>query len=140
MDIIMDTSENPNIDLSQETIEKLQEELRKYFTTPPSGNDIEFPLDLDLKDPSDFEDPSVPKKLIQCAHEIIFNITAHVMEENEKGEVTSSVEICTKSFHIPVPFNKDYKSYMKTFFDHLETSILNTIQETNEKAEELEND
>lgn len=140
----MNTDENPNIDpnidLSPETIKRLQEELKQYFTNPPSGSEMEFPFNQNLHDPSDFEDPSKPKKLIQCAHEIIFNITAHVMEENEQGETTSSVEICTKNFHIPVPFNKDYKSYMKTFFDHLETSILNTIQETNEKAEELKND
>jgi hypothetical protein len=126
----------PNID--QETLQKLHEYLQNL--PPPSGEDSSFSYFDNLKDPSEFDDPNTPKKLIECAHEIIFNITAHVMTEDEKGEVTSSVEICTKNYHIPVPFNKDYKSYMSVFFDHLENSIINTISDTNDKAEETKND
>lgn len=126
----------PNID--PETLQKLHEYLQNL--PPPSGGHPSFSYFDHIKDPSEFDDPNTPKKLIECAHEIIFNITAHVMAEDEKGEVTSSVEICTKNYHIPVPFNKDYKSYMSIFFDHLEKSIINTISETNDTAEETKND
>jgi hypothetical protein len=139
----METNEEKNIEenllpnIDPETMQKLHEYLQNL--SPPSGEDPSLFYD-DLKDPSEFDDPNIPKKLIECAHEIIFNITAHVMAEDEKGEITSSVEICTKNYHIPVPFNKDYKSYMSVFFDHLENSIISTISNTNDKAEETKND
>lgn len=103
----------------------------------------EYESNLDLssqellhKTPEGYADHTKPKKLIATPHEIIFTITAHVMTENEKGEIVSSVEICTQNYHVPVPVNKEYKSYMKIFFDHLEESIGKTIDIANDKAEE----
>lgn len=135
------TEDNFSPVIEEETLKKLHEYLKNLPLNPPSGEQPSFSdSEMDLRDASDFDDPSIPKKLIQCAHEIIFNITAHVMSEDEKGEITNSVEICTKNYHIPVPFNKDYKSYMNIFFNHLEQSIINTISDANDKAEESKND
>ena len=66
-------------------------------------------------------------KLIDCAHEIVFSINAHVLAQNEKGELTGTKEICVKNYHIPVPIDKDYNSYMKTFFDYLEKKIIDAL-------------
>lgn len=63
------------------------------------------------------------KKLIECAHEIVFKVTANVLEENKEGQLVSSKEICTKDYHIPVPADKDYKEYMTIFFDFLENGL-----------------
>jgi hypothetical protein len=71
-----------------------------------------------------------PKKLLDCPHEIVFNVTANVLSQNEKGEHTSTKEICTKNYHIPVPIGKDYDSFMQTFFQHVERSLESSYQKT----------
>jgi hypothetical protein len=80
------------------------------------------------------------KKLIDCPHEIIFKVTANVLEENKEGQLVSSKEICTKDYHIPVPADKDYKEYMNIFFDFLENGLASSADKiynqepANEKA------
>lgn len=82
------------------------------------------------------------KKLIECPHEIIFKITANVLEENKDGQLVSSKEICTKDYHIPVPADKDYKEYMDIFFDFLENGLASSADKiynqepNNEKTKE----
>lgn len=73
------------------------------------------------------------KKLISCPHEIVFKITANVLEENEKGELIRSKEICTKNYHIPVPIDQDYNVYMKTFFTFLEGCLEKSINHSEEQ-------
>lgn len=68
------------------------------------------------------------EKFIDCPHEIIFNITANVLTQNEKSEVTGTREILSQNYHIPVPIDKDYKEYMKAFFNYLESNIINSIK------------
>lgn len=68
------------------------------------------------------------KKVTNSPHEIIFEITANVMEENSKGELIGTKEVCTKKYHIPVPIDKDYDVYMKTFFMHIEACLLNAAK------------
>lgn len=74
-----------------------------------------------------------PKKLIACQHEIIFNVTANVMEENDKGETVRTKEICSKNYHIPVPPDQDYNLYMKTFFSFLEDCLANSANKASEE-------
>lgn len=71
------------------------------------------------------------KSALSCQYEIVFKIVADVLTQNHKGEVTNTVEICKKNFHIPVPIDAEYKLYMKTFFDYLEKNIIKTIDDTN---------
>lgn len=75
-------------------------------------------------------------KLLKCTHEIIFTVTAKVMEENTKGEIVGDKEICIKNYHIPVPIDKQYKDYMETFFDYLENKIIEGIDHSNQTAKE----
>ena len=82
---------------------------------------------LDMKAEYEFENH---KKLIKCSHEIVFSINASVLEENEKGELISTKEVCSKNFHIPVPIDKDYEIFMKTFFDYIENCLVTGIQES----------
>lgn len=82
---------------------------------------------LDMKNEYDFENN---KKLIQCPHEIVFSVNASVLMENEKGELTDTREVCSKNFHIPVPIDKDYEVFMKTFFDYIENCLVNSAQES----------
>lgn len=86
-----------------------------------------------------FDDPTRDeelKKLINSPHEIVFTVNAHVLTENEKGEITGSREISIKNYHIPVPVDKDYKHYMSVFFEYLENSILSSINKANETAKD----
>ena len=70
-------------------------------------------------------DHTEKKKLTNSPHEIIFDVTATVMEENDKGEMIGTKELCTKQFHIPVPVDQKYEIFMQTFFMHIEESLLN---------------
>lgn len=116
----MDKSED--IKLDSRTIENLKELLVDGLVEsmmnpmPPQYQQIHKNVD--------------PQKLTKTPHEIIFDITAHVMEENEKGEVVATKEICNKKFHIPVPVDKEYNLYMKTFFDHIEQCLIKSIKST----------
>lgn len=72
-------------------------------------------------------------KLLPCPHEIVFTINASVLMENEKGEFTGTREICTKNYHIPVPIDKDYEIFMKTFFEHIENCLINGMEESTQQ-------
>lgn len=71
-------------------------------------------------------------KLIECRHEIIINVTANVMEEDDEGLTVGSKEICKKNYHIPVPSNKDYNDYLKGFFDFMEECMKSSAEHANE--------
>jgi hypothetical protein len=71
-------------------------------------------------------------KLIDCPHEIVFSITANVLEQNEEGQTIGSKELCVRTYHIPIPAEKDYKEYMDAFFGFFEK----TLQASVEQAEQ----
>lgn len=76
------------------------------------------------------------EKLISCPHELVFNVKAHVLEENEKGEVIGTKEIMVKNYHIPVPPGIEYNKYMDSFFKFLENCILSAANHTQEVKDE----
>lgn len=59
-------------------------------------------------------------KLIDCRHEILIKVTAHVIEQDVAGTTVGTKEICQKNYHIPVPESKDHNIYLSGFFDFLE--------------------
>jgi hypothetical protein len=75
-------------------------------------------------------------KKISCKHEIVFNITATVLSEDDKGEDAGYEEICTKHYHIPVKDGADYKQFMDSFFQFLEGCLSSSAKKTYEKDEE----
>jgi len=75
------------------------------------------------------------QKVTTTPHEIVFDITATVLSENEKGEAVATKEIMTKKFHIPVPIDKDYNKFMGVFFGHLEGAILESTQKAYKEEE-----
>lgn len=75
-----------------------------------------------------------PEKLSHAPHEIVFNITANVLEENEKGEKTRSKHICTKYYHIPIPIDGNYNIFMDAFFNFLEESLSSAASKTYEQT------
>lgn len=79
------------------------------------------------------------KKLISCRYEIIFNINARVMEEDETGNPIATTAICTKNYHIPVPSDKDYDVFMEAFFEHLESCLANATKSSSENQQNKEN-
>lgn len=124
----MDIENKTEEDILKDNIEKL----KKIVDSPLLMEEI-----IDHK--RQFENPSEEfetKKLIDCPHEIVFNITAQALSQNEKGEITGSKDICVKNFHIPVPIDKDYNHYMHVFFDYLEKNIINSIDSANENSNE----
>lgn len=116
----------------QEILEKNIEELQKL-----SKEDLEKILEAKISLDNPLKEHEL-NKVLDCAHEIIFTINAHVLTQNEKGELTGTKEICVKNYHIPVPIDKDYVIYMKAFFDYLEQKILESIQDTNRTAKDKE--
>jgi hypothetical protein len=74
-------------------------------------------------------------KIIACPHEIVFTITAKVLEENQKGELISNKEIYTKNYHIPVPIDQDYNMFMETFFRFLEECLSTSANEAHSDKE-----
>lgn len=89
-------------------------------------------IDADLAARDELYKSMSPQKLISCRHEIVFDITANVLQENEEGEVIGTTKICRKNYHIPVPADKDYDEYMVAFFDYLENCIANTASTVNQ--------
>lgn len=127
MDINNDTENSKENIENNIDKEKIKEELYKQYESlmhqfsPGSMNH----LNPDLI--------SGNKKLIACRHEIIFNINARVMEEDELGNPVATTAICTKNYHIPVPADKDYNIYMEAFFKHLESCLSQSAKHSSEK-------
>lgn len=63
------------------------------------------------------------KKLIDCKHEIVIVLTAHVLTQDDFGQVDGTREICKHNYHVPVPAGKDYHEYLEGFFNHLRQCI-----------------
>lgn len=80
-----------------------------------------------------------PDKISNATYEIVFDITANVLEENEKGEKVRSQEICTKYYHIPVPLDGDYKIFMESFFKFLENCLSSAASKTYEATSPYKN-
>lgn len=74
-----------------------------------------------------------PKKLIDCQHEIIFTVESNILQQNEKGENTTSSMIHKRNFHMPVPQGNNPIEYMEIFLKHFEECLINT-HNTAEKA------
>jgi hypothetical protein len=109
-----------NIQLQPETLEQLRN------LTEAIQNNISQDMPSQFQELAEF---NTTNKLTKSPHEIIFDISASVFEENIKGELVGTKEICNKKFHIPVPIDKEYELFMHTFFKHLETCILTSTQE-----------
>lgn len=76
------------------------------------------------------------KKRIECKHEIIFNITARVMEEDETGQDISCREILTRNYHIPVKEKTDYQEFLHIFLSFFEKCLASSAKEAYEKTPE----
>ena len=107
------------IELQPETLEQLKDLIGAIENTVVQKPYTEF---------QEIADYNSTTKLTNSPHEIVFDITASVFEENLKGELIGTKEICTKKFHIPVPIDKEYELFMKTFFTHIEKCILASTQ------------
>lgn len=67
-------------------------------------------------------------KLIDCRHEILIQITAHILEQDITGSTVGTKEICQKNYHIPVPEDKDHNIYLQGFFNFLEGCMSRSIE------------
>lgn len=105
----MSTEENPN-----NFVNPLEEAVYKNFEQISQAHYREL------------EEYTNLKKLTDAPHEIIFDVTATVMEENNKGEIIGTKEISTQRYHIPVPINQNYEVFMKTFFHHIHECLNDT--------------
>ena len=102
---------------------ELYKEYKKIFDNMTGSSQI---LDPELI--------SGAKKLISCRHEIIFNINARVIEEDEVGKPIATTRVATQNYHIPVPSDKDYNIYMNAFFEHLEKCLSQSAQKSTEDS------
>jgi maltose-binding protein MalE len=78
------------------------------------------------------------QKLFDSRHEIIFSITANVVEQDDTGQAVASRHICRKNYHIPVPATKDYNEYMTAFFDFLEKSLSDSANQANHIKDKID--
>lgn len=60
------------------------------------------------------------QKKIDCMYELVFNITAHMMKQDDDGKDMSCEQVCGKNYHIPVKEGSDPTIFMNTFFQFLE--------------------
>jgi len=80
------------------------------------------------------------QKLSECKYELLFSISASLLEENE-GQLSNSQNIYAQNYHIPIPNDKDHKIFLNTFFKFLENSLSASaseayqIQKTEDKNE-----
>lgn len=115
----------------QESIEQLDQRTMDYLKSLADATLKNF-KEINEAQYGSIVDYTEQKKLTDSPHEIIFDVTALVLEENEKGETVGTKEICTKKYHIPVPINKDYDVFMKTFFSHIEECLLSAANKAHE--------
>jgi maltose-binding protein MalE len=78
------------------------------------------------------------QKLFDSRHEIIFSITANVVEQDDTGQAVASRHICRKNYHIPVPATKDYNEYMTAFFDFLEKCLSDSANQANHIKDKID--
>lgn len=134
-----DNINQPSFDPSSFSEEQIENYRKKIIDSLKEEIDISDPDKLlQLIQGGLFNDtPSLdrPNKLLICPHEIVFTLIAHVMEENDKGELVSSKEICKKNYHIPVPPEHDYNKYMDAFFKHVEGCICSSAKNATKQSE-----
>lgn len=127
---------NQNIEnLTDEESEKYKKQLAEYFSQLTADNPdllLEYLQDQYTKDIPSLDRPN---KLLICPHEIVITVIANVLEEDEKGELIGSKEICQKNYHIPVPPKHDYNTYMNSFFSHLESCISSSAKNATSQSE-----
>lgn len=75
------------------------------------------------------------KKVTDTAHEIVFKLTANVLEQNEKGEYTKSKGMFEQNYHIPVPIGTVAKDYVDAFFDFIKQQIIDGIDAADKKTQ-----
>jgi len=121
-------NENPE-NLSEEATKKLE----KLYET--IQKQIEQSQGLQYAELNDLVNDS---KATNNPYEIVFDVTAKVLQENEKGEVVSTKEIMTKNFFIPVPIDKDYNEFMGSFFSYIEKHILEAANQAYDKGSETD--
>jgi hypothetical protein len=73
-------------------------------------------------------------KLIDCPLEIVFSINANILEQNTEGQTTGSRELCVRTYHIPIPPNKNYKEYMDAFFGFFENTLAASVEQAEQQS------
>lgn len=129
-----------NNDITDEQAEKYKKQLVDYFSQLTADNPellLEYLQEQYSKDIPSMERPN---KLLICPHEIVITVIANVLEENDKGELIGSKEICRKDYHIPVPPKHDYNAYMSAFFSHLENCISSSAKNATQNSETKNNE
>jgi hypothetical protein len=77
-------------------------------------------------------------KLISCPHEIVFSVTANVLEENKEGQSVGSVELLSQTYHMPVPEDKNYIDFVNAFMEFFEKTMAESYNEANKNTEKKE--
>jgi hypothetical protein len=63
-------------------------------------------------------------KLSECKFELVFSLTASLLEQDDTGNVINTKNMYTQNYHIPIPDEKNHKIFLDTFFKYLEGHIL----------------
>lgn len=76
-------------------------------------------------------------KKISCPYEIIFNITASVMNEDSEGNDIGCQEMMVKNYHIPVKEGADHNQFIEAFFGFLEKCLASSAKHAYEKETQI---
>lgn len=86
-------------------------------------------------------------KLSDCKFELVFNITASLLEQDNTGNLLNTKNMYSQNYHIPIPDEKNHKIFLDTFFKYLETHILESSKvayeikdEVTEEAKDIPNE
>lgn len=123
----MNDSQEEKIPLNEEIVSNLEDLL--------SSDDLEL-----IKNRFDTQLNCFPEdtKLISCAHEIVFTITANVLAENKEGQTLDSVELLTNTYHMPVPEKQDYNKFLEAFLSFFEQAMIDAHQKASETPDNKE--
>jgi len=73
-------------------------------------------------------------KLISCPHEIVFSVTANVLEEDKEGQNVGSVQLLSQTYHMPVPQDKNYVDFVNAFMEFFEKTIQDSYNDANKNT------
>jgi hypothetical protein len=76
------------------------------------------------------------QKKIDSTYELVFNITSHLMKQDDNGQDMFCEQVSGKNFHIPVKEGADPKVFMDTFFRFLEDALAKSAKHAYENCNE----
>ena len=104
---------------------KIQNKIRDLQKSKYDAIDNDEPLDLEELHP----ELGPPRHITSSPHEIRVYVNIETSTVNEKGYIDELKDITKKSYHIPVPPEKNYEEFIDKFVQYFETKLTETCKD-----------